>query len=818
MSTRHWRLVIPIGIAALVVAAAVPQATAAPGGQPDGFPAFARGSAALERIGTRLPVVAAAYDMTPGELQAHFLADATLAVDRFDGLAYFDEPEPWAQADQPAEQLADPASAPPVTGPEFQLSSLPGADKTIYLDFDGHVTEGTTWNTAYGVPTIVSPPYDTDGAPDSWSSNELQVIADAWAAAAEDFAPWNVNVTTIDPGPEALRYSGAGDTRWGARVVITADTFAGCGCGGHAYLGSFDDPQDEPTFVYNRSFVGVAEAISHEVGHMLLLRHDGTSTSTYYTGHDATGSPGWAPIMGAGYYEPVTQWSKQEYFGANNTGEDDIAIISSLSNGNNFGVRTDDHGDDLASATGMFTQNVSIDGIIGASDDVDVFSFTTSAGADIDFSVGVAPVRPNLDVQLTLRDGTGAVIAADNDGEALAASIVATVPPGTYTIEVDGVGAGNPGANPPSGYTDYGSLGQYTLTGFISDAEPPDTVPPAAPTGLAGSESNGDAVLTWAANTESDLAGYVVQRDTGGGFSDLSSLGVTTGYTDTTAPTGDVGYRVLATDTSGNRSAPSGAVTVTIPVDLSQTASGETTVYGTVTGSFAATATRGGDAQSITEVDSGGKPSQRHDRAEHRWTIPASQGNQTLTVAASATDSGDGDTGFSLEWSKDGATWIQLATVVAGSPIDTSFDIGAPTGTIQVRVIDTDRSQGQRSHDTITVDFLEVNGDGAVVEPPTATMVVASIALSQQGAGKGQQFGVATVQVNDDLGTPVGGAAVTVQFSGDFVESVSGVTDANGSVTLVTTVAPARKPNFSACVASISDPGGLPYSPGTEGC
>jgi hypothetical protein len=777
-------------------------------------PAFATGQAALDRVGERLPAVAADAGLDPGELQRLFLSDPSLAVDAADRIAYFDDAEPSARPAAPAPE----AAAPPVTGPEFQLSSLPGADKTIYLDFDGHVTEGTVWNSAYTVSSITSPPYDTDGAPDSWSSGELDVIRDAWAAVAEDFAPWNVNVTTVDPGVDALRRSGSGDTRWGARVVVTDDTFANCGCGGHAYLWSFDDSGDLPAFVYNRSFVGVAEAISHEVGHMLGLNHDGTTTGdAYYWGHDGAGSPGWAPIMGAGYTQPVTQWSRQEYFAANNTGEDDIAIISSLGNGNDFGVRADDHGDDLATATPLPTEQVAVAGIIETRDDVDAFSFTTN-GADIDLTVDVAPVRPNLDVELTLRDSSGNVLLTDDDGEALAAGLTATVDPGTYTVEIDGVGAGTPKANPPSGYTDYGSLGQYTLTGTISDVTPPDIQPPAAPTGLAVEESSGTAILTWAQNAEADLAGYVVQRDTGNGFADLATLGAVLEYRDATPPSGDVAYQVLAFDTSGNRSAPSGSVTVSIPVDLSQRATGETNIAGSVTGTFADTFDADDKGQTITEVDSGGKPSNRHDLAEHVWTIPASEGNQTLTIAATASDAGDADDGFAIEWSTDGTTWIPLTVVAPGPTVEGQFDIGAPTGTIQVRAIDTDRTPGQRSHNSLTVDLLRVDGDGAIVQPPSASMVVASITVSLQSAGRGEQYGVATVQVNDDLGRPVADAVVTVSFGGDFSEQVGGTTDDNGSVVLTTTRSK-RKPTVTACVASLTPPDGAPtYLPGTESC
>jgi hypothetical protein len=63
---------------------------------------------------------------------------------------------------------------------------------------------------------------------------------------------------------------------------------------------------------------------------------------------------------------------------------------------------------------------------------------------------------------------------------------------GTYYIAVDGVGFGNPLATPPTGYTEYGSLGQYMVTGtytrtlsqssetVLAPSEP--TPPPSEPT------------------------------------------------------------------------------------------------------------------------------------------------------------------------------------------------------------------------------------------------------------------------------------------------------------------------------------------------
>jgi hypothetical protein len=67
----------------------------------------------------------------------------------------------------------------------------------------------------------------------------------------------------------------------------------------------------------------IAEAAAHEIGHTLGLSHDGVvGGSGYYSG---TANGLWAPIMGAGYYCSMTQFSKGEYLNANNL-EDDMAV------------------------------------------------------------------------------------------------------------------------------------------------------------------------------------------------------------------------------------------------------------------------------------------------------------------------------------------------------------------------------------------------------------------------------------------------------------------------------------------------------------
>ncbi len=115
-------------------------------------------------------------------------------------------------------------------------------------------------------------------------------------------------------GVEGLRKSSSSDVAYGIRVCIggsSCDWYsATCGAGGVAYLNSFSWGTDEPTFVFPAQLGNgfpkyVWEAVSHEVGHTVGLSHDGTATTGYYSGHGD-----WAPIMGVGYYEPITQFSK----------------------------------------------------------------------------------------------------------------------------------------------------------------------------------------------------------------------------------------------------------------------------------------------------------------------------------------------------------------------------------------------------------------------------------------------------------------------------------------------------------------------------
>lgn len=374
---------------------------------------------------------------------------------------------------------------PPLTANQvFNLSSKPDSNFTIYLDYDGHVTSGTSWNDYFEVDPIVSPPFDLDGNPNSFNQTELERIVIAWQRTAEDYAPFDINVTTRDPGIEALRNTGGADTQWGVRAIVTVDNFAACGCGGFAFLESFADPVDTPTFIFNWSEDSMGETFAHEVGHMVGLNHDGTNFGgqEYYRGH-GTGTLGWGAIMGAPFTQNVTQWDQGEYFDASNQ-EDDFSVITT---GDGFGFRDDDYGNTRATAANLNVDggtNVHAFGILERNTDIDYFRFETGTGA-VSLDIQGLAARPNVDLWAGLYNATGALVAQSNPSGSLSASFTnLNLTAGVYHLRVEGIGSHDTyqvatdslippaGTLPwtvasPAGYSGYGSVGQYRVQGTI---------------------------------------------------------------------------------------------------------------------------------------------------------------------------------------------------------------------------------------------------------------------------------------------------------------------------------------------------------------
>ena len=369
----------------------------------------------------------------------------------------------------------------------FALHSKPGASRTVFIDMDGREVTGTIWNANAGADPLIMRPYDSDGDESSFTQTELNQIAETWRRIAEDFAPFDVDVTTEDPGQFGPN---VGVLLITEKTDVNGNVIYNCGCGGVAYVnvwGRSNFEYYQPALVFTEG-VGtgahnMSEAGSHEVGHNLGLSHDGNDVRGYYTGH-GEGNVSWAPIMGVGYYEEVTQWSKGEYLNANQT-QDDMAIIT-----DKLSAGADDHGDTRAQATPLnitsgsvvatspvidpFNSSPDNKGIIETRDDLDVFSFDSGSGTvDLTITPGWFEVFAssnnrgmNIDIQATLFDATGTVITSSNPLDDTFAQITANVPAGTYYLEIDGVGLGDPLG---TGYTDYGSLGNYFINGSVPE-------------------------------------------------------------------------------------------------------------------------------------------------------------------------------------------------------------------------------------------------------------------------------------------------------------------------------------------------------------
>lgn len=428
-------------------------------------------------LGSKLGQVASWYDRSDAELIKLCQQEKAIRSDRQGRLHFVcDGLLPLQNAMANATTATGGGTSSAITATDaFALHSKPGASKVIYLDFDGHTTSGTSWNSSFtGGADIITPPFSNDSTVSTaFSQTELDNIFSIWQRVSEDYAPFDVDVTTQDPGPEALRKSSTSDTQYGVRVCIGGSSYDwyGAGAGGVAYLNSFSWNSDTPCFVFtaqlgNGNAKYTAEAASHEAGHTFNLSHDGqlahdsVAAVGYYQGH-----ANWAPIMGVGYYKDVVQWSKGDYPFANNL-QDDIAIIAGI-----VGFRGDLAGDSIVNATPLTGTSPAISGIIERRTDADLYAFTTGAGT-VSFTATPAAPSPNLDIQLSLYDGLGNLVTYSNP-TTLDASLNVTLAQGTYYLAVDGIGTGSP----LTAYDDYASLGQFTLAGAVI---PVSGMPPVA--------------------------------------------------------------------------------------------------------------------------------------------------------------------------------------------------------------------------------------------------------------------------------------------------------------------------------------------------
>lgn len=391
---------------------------------------------------------------------------------------------------------------------QVKLSSLPSAKATIFLDFDGETVAGTAWNS--NGPIYCAPSGMTDDQ-----------ITEIFNRVAEDYRPFNVNITTDSTvflaAPLAQRI----------RVIITPTNDWYQGVGGVAFTGSFIWGDDTPAFVFSNMLnydpKMVAENCSHESGHTVGLSHQSTYNgsctllATYNEGI-GTGQTSWAPVMGNSYYRNLSGWNNGPTPSGCSDDQDNLSIITSR---NGFTYRTDDYSDDPSvnpGAINVVNTQFSVGGIITTNADKDAFKINLPGASELKFNAAPFSVGPDnegadLDVQVTLLDSDFKTVNVYNPQDKLDVSVDTTLMAGNYYVIVQGAGNANT--------TNYGSLGSYRISGVLS----PLTILPISQVLLTGDVNKGKHNLSWSIISNEPLQSMSLESSLNGSiFTTLTSL------------------------------------------------------------------------------------------------------------------------------------------------------------------------------------------------------------------------------------------------------------------------------------------------------
>lgn len=418
------------------------------------------------------------------------------------------------------------------------LSSYPSASAVIFLDFDGHTVDNTAWN--YNGPIYCAPAALTNTQ-----------ITEAFNRVAEDYRPFNLNITT-----DSTKYLAAPLTKR-MRVIITP-TYEWYGAsGGVAYVGSFNWGDGTPCFVFSgllgNNTKNISEAASHEAGHTLGLFHQSTyngscvKTAEYNPGI-GSGEIGWAPIMGVGYSKNLTLWnSGPNSYGCSNI-QNDLEIISNNAV-NGFTFRTDDYANTFGASVNLpFVSNVfNISGVVERNTDIDMFKFTTTAFGRIQinavpYNVGAGNSGSDLDMQVSLYNSSQTLLGVYNPGTLLNSVIDSNMNAGTYYLRVEG--KGNMYA------PNYASLGSYALQGTYSAS-----TLPLRKLELRGVLNNDLHQLNWIIDADEEVTKQILETSTDGrNFSSLTESPVTSrNYSYMPHNIGAIQYRLNVTFDNGRQ-------------------------------------------------------------------------------------------------------------------------------------------------------------------------------------------------------------------------------------------------------------------------
>ena len=266
----------------------------------------------------------------------------------------------------------------------------------------------------------------------------------------------------------------------------------------------------------------------------------------------------------------------------------------------------------------------------------------------------------------------------------------------------------------------------------ITDAE---TIPGDPSNFAVAAISTTQISLNWQDNADNE-EGVVIERslDGAGGWSPIANLSPDSiSYQDENLDhSTDYFYRLKTYNAVGDSNyVNANASTDSPPAFIDYVATGETSFTGVINGNYLAMQTDDGSTQSITERDSGGKPANRYDYLEHRWTFNIN-GGDVVSLFANAWTNGSEDA-FEFEYSTDGINYQPAFTVssTANDNVQSAVLNAGINGTVYIRVRDTDNTQGFRNHQTIYVDHMYIRSENAVGgTAPDAPSISSAVANS----------------------------------------------------------------------------------------
>ncbi len=363
------------------------------------------------------------------------------------------------------EPVSEPEAGPSDSAESYVSPLSASGSYTLFLDFDGATVYSRTGDFWLGSTSVTVPAYSLGSF--GWAGREQESIAYITDFVVEDYAAYNVNVTTTEPtsGEYTTIYVGGGNSWFqphtGVIGVATYDI-------GNRDASNYGFAFTDELSIY-QSYCGgslqnfseyVANLITHEAGHTFGANHvdDPTATMNPYLALHPRRT-----MFGAG---PIPNSSQSQ------------DTQSQLGGNLGYGHGPDDYGDDGDSASTVSESTV-VSGLLERRDDVDAFQFTAAVSGRATLDIDTEYCG-NLDSLLSVvRQSDGALVGQNDDfnGDRDSALTVQVAEGETYTVLVassDGLSSGSysltmdlPEVNPTPEMVivdSVGSGGDYTVS------------------------------------------------------------------------------------------------------------------------------------------------------------------------------------------------------------------------------------------------------------------------------------------------------------------------------------------------------------------